>query len=77
MTNKDINKLVDDKGIFAAIAVDQRGALKRLLGEQGTDDNVALFKKLVSETLSPSGSSILLDPEYGEKVYKLRQKTLD
>ncbi|MCY1029402.1 tagatose-bisphosphate aldolase, partial [Mammaliicoccus sciuri] len=39
MTNKDINKLVDDKGIFAAIAVDQRGALKRLLGEQGTDDN--------------------------------------
>lgn len=66
MTNKDINKLVDDKGIFAAIAVDQRGALKRLLGEQGTDDNVALFKKLVSETLSSSGSSILLDPEYGK-----------
>lgn len=46
MTIKDINKLVDDKGIFAAIAVDQRGALKRLLGEQGTDDNIALFKNL-------------------------------
>jgi len=74
MTNKDINKLVDDKGIFAAIAVDQRGALKRLLGEQGTDDNVALFKKLVSETLSPSGSSILLDPEYGKEGIQAKAK---
>ncbi len=74
MTNKDINKLVDDKGIFAAIAVDQRGALKRLLGEQGTDDNVALFKKLVSETLSPSGSSILLDPVYGKDGIQAKAK---
>lgn len=74
MTNKDINKLVDDKGIFAAIAVDQRGALKRLLGEQGTDDNIALFKKLVSETLSPSGSSILLDPVYGKEGIQAKAK---
>lgn len=74
MTNKDINKLVDDKGIFAAIAVDQRGALKRLLGEQGTDDNIALFKKLVSETLSSSGSSILLDPEYGKEGIQAKAK---
>ncbi|PSC78831.1 tagatose-bisphosphate aldolase [Mammaliicoccus sciuri] len=74
MTNKDINKLVDDKGIFAAIAVDQRGALKRLLGEQGTDDNIALFKKLVSETFSPSGSSILLDPEYGKEGIQAKAK---
>lgn len=74
MTNKDINKLVDDKGIFAAIAVDQRGALKRLLGEQGMADNIALFKKLVSETLTPSGSSILLDPEYGKDGIQTKAK---
>lgn len=62
---KDLSKLLDDKGIFAAVAVDQRGALRKLLGEKGTDENLAIYKELVSETLSPHGSAILLDPEYG------------
>ncbi len=30
MTNKDLTPLLDERGIFAAIAIDQRGALKRL-----------------------------------------------
>ncbi|QIH77136.1 MULTISPECIES: tagatose 1,6-diphosphate aldolase [Macrococcoides] len=62
---KDLSKLLDDKGIFAAVAVDQRGALRKLLGEKGTDENLAIYKELVAETLSPHGSAILLDPEYG------------
>lgn len=72
MTNKDISKLINEEGVFAAIAVDQRGALQRLLGEEGTAENVSLFKKLVSETLSPIGSSILLDPEFGEEGIKAK-----
>ncbi|WP_145467298.1 tagatose 1,6-diphosphate aldolase [Staphylococcus pettenkoferi] len=65
MTNKDLTPLLDERGIFAAIAIDQRGALKRLLQDQATDENMSAFKGLVSEILTPHGSSILLDPEYG------------
>jgi tagatose 1,6-diphosphate aldolase len=65
MTAKDISKLTDSEGKFAAIAVDQRGALRKLLKDSGTEENLILFKKLVSEVLTPYGSSILLDPEYG------------
>lgn len=62
---KDLSKLLDENGIFAAVAVDQRGALRKLLGEKGTDENLTIYKELVAETLSPHGSAILLDPEYG------------
>lgn len=74
MTNKNISKLVSDNGIFAAVAVDQRGAMKRLLGDEGTEENISLFKKLVSEVLSPAGSSILLDPEFGEEGIQAKSK---
>ncbi|MBA8760557.1 tagatose 1,6-diphosphate aldolase [Staphylococcus schleiferi subsp. coagulans] len=65
MGRKDLSRLVDDKGIYAAIAVDQRGALRKLLGAQASDHNLSLFKKLVSEVLTPYGSSFLVDPEFG------------
>ncbi len=65
MGRKDLSRLVDDKGIYAAIAVDQRGALRKLLGDQASDHNLSLFKKLVSEVLTPYGSSFLVDPEFG------------
>lgn len=65
MTIKDLSKLVDDNGIYAAIAVDQRGAMHKLLGNQGTPENLSLFKKLVAEVLTPEGSSFLVDPEFG------------
>lgn len=72
MTTKDISKLTDKEGKFAAIAVDQRGALKKLLEDKETEENLALFKKLVSEILTPYGSSILLDPEYGSEGAKVK-----
>lgn len=62
---KDLSRLVDENGIYAAVAVDQRGALRNLLGETGTPENLSLFKRLVSEVLTPYGSSFLVDPEYG------------
>ncbi|PCF85599.1 tagatose 1,6-diphosphate aldolase [Staphylococcus delphini] len=62
---KDLSRLVDENGIYAAVAVDQRGALRNLLGETGKPENLSLFKRLVSEVLTPYGSSFLVDPEYG------------
>ncbi|MCU5746315.1 tagatose 1,6-diphosphate aldolase [Staphylococcus sp. SQ8-PEA] len=74
MTIKDLTPLLDDNGIFSAIAIDQRGALKRLLKDQVTDENISEFKGFVSEILTPHGSSILLDPEYGLPAAKKRDK---
>lgn len=62
---KDLSRLVDENGIYAAVAVDQRGALRKLLGETATPENMSLFKKMVAEVLTPYGSSFLVDPEYG------------
>ncbi|MBI5974959.1 tagatose 1,6-diphosphate aldolase [Staphylococcus canis] len=65
MAIKDLSRLVDNRGIYAAVAVDQRGAMRKLLGDKGTPENLACFKKLVAEVLTPEGSSFLVDPEYG------------
>lgn len=54
---KDLSRLVDENGIYAAVAVDQRGALRKLLGDTGTPENLSLFKKLVAEVLTSHGSS--------------------
>lgn len=58
-------KLADENQIISALAIDQRGALKRMMGEKGTDEKIRQFKQLVSEELTPHASSILLDPEFG------------
>ncbi|MDT0672186.1 tagatose 1,6-diphosphate aldolase [Staphylococcus chromogenes] len=70
MKTKDLSKLVDKNGIYAAVAVDQRGALMNLLGDKGTTENLTVFKKLVAETLTPEGSSFLVDPEFGTEAIK-------
>lgn len=63
-------------GIIAALAIDQRGALKRMLSEQGFNGDVEKaiveFKELISEYLTPYSSSILLDPEYGLPASKVK-----
>lgn len=61
--------LSNDKGIIAALAIDQRGALKKMIASHkpagASDDDIIAFKSLVSRELTPYASSILLDPEYG------------
>jgi tagatose 1,6-diphosphate aldolase len=54
-------------GIIGALAIDQRGALKKMINnyKEATDKDIEDFKKLVSEELTPYATSILLDPEYG------------
>lgn len=71
---KSIKPLLNDKNYIAALAIDQRGALKRLLGEEAKTEDLEQFKVHVSEELTPYASSILLDPEYGLPATKVRAK---
>lgn len=55
-------------GIISALAIDQRGALKKMLsalGQDATLEQLEGFKVEVSRLLTVYASSILLDPEYG------------
>ncbi len=69
---KALRNLTNDQGIISALAIDQRGALKKMMGEKGSQHAIEEFKMLVSETLTPYASSILLDPEYGLPAAKKR-----
>lgn len=60
-----LKKLCNENNIIGALAIDQRGALRRMLGEGATNEQLAAFKVLVSKHLTPYASSILLDPEVG------------
>lgn len=56
-------------GIIAALAMDQRGSLRTAIadavGRPVAAAELAEFKALVTEVLSPYASAVLLDPEYG------------
>lgn len=73
---KFMNQLSTKEGIIAALAIDQRGALKKMLASEGFEGDVEQaivdFKKLVSEELTAYSSSILLDPEYGLPASKVK-----
>lgn len=64
-----INAVADERGVIAALAIDQRGSLKKAMakakGSDASDAEMVEFKVLVSEELTPYASAILLDPEYG------------
>jgi len=71
-----INKLANERGVIAALAMDQRGSLRNAIGKaQGypaANAQITEFKVLVSEVLTPYASAILLDPEYGLEAVKHR-----
>lgn len=63
-----LKKTSNEDGVIGALAIDQRGALKKMIAkykEEATDQDIEDFKKIVSEELTPYATSILLDPEYG------------
>lgn len=66
------NTSTEDRKIFRALAIDQRGALKKMLGESSTKQQIEEFKILVSKELTPYASAILLDPEFGWKAAELK-----
>lgn len=75
---KKMTQLSTKNGIIGALAIDQRGALKRMLQTDhfkgDVEQTIIEFKKLVSEELTKYASSILLDPEYGLPAAKVRSQ---
>lgn len=76
MTTKQekLKRLCDKNGIIGALAIDQRGALRRMLGEDTPVEQLETFKVLISKYLTKYASSILLDPELGWKAAEARDK---
>ena len=78
---RGLRALADDRGIIAALAIDQRSALRKLFAKaSGRDlDNIPVewlvqFKEKVSQVLTPYASAILLDPEVGLPAASRRAK---
>ncbi|MEY2193518.1 tagatose-bisphosphate aldolase [Neobacillus sp. BF23-41] len=73
-----LKRLSDENGVIGALAIDQRGSLKKMIasGEASHvgDEGIVRFKELVSEELTPFATAILLDPEYGLPAAKVRSK---
>ena len=71
-----MNAVADKNGIIAALAMDQRGSLSKMIatarGSEATAAEMAEFKTLVAEILTPYASAILLDPEYGLEASRHR-----
>ncbi|MGX7131634.1 tagatose-bisphosphate aldolase [Enterococcus massiliensis] len=73
-----MNQLSTKDGVIAALAIDQRGALKKMfaaLGKTAEAKDIEELKVLVSKELTKYSSSILLDPEYGLPAADARAKT--
>lgn len=66
---ENIKRLSNEDGVIAALAIDQRGSMEKMMGKANPDLNnvegISEFKRLVAEKLTPYASSILLDPIYG------------
>jgi tagatose 1,6-diphosphate aldolase len=75
-----INAVADEHGVIAAMAIDQRGSLKRAIarakGGDASDAELSEFKVIASEILTPHASAILLDPEYGLEAVKHRAENV-
>ncbi|HEX9029584.1 MAG TPA: tagatose 1,6-diphosphate aldolase, partial [Anaerolineales bacterium] len=73
-----INAVADQRGVIAALAMDQRGSLQKAIAKaKGGDASAAdlsEFKVVVAEELSPFASAILLDPEFGLEAVAHRSK---
>jgi tagatose 1,6-diphosphate aldolase len=69
---KGLQNVADARGVIAALAIDQRGAMRALFAQamgiepqNVPDENLVQFKEAVSASLTPHASAILLDPEFG------------
>ncbi|SEM81194.1 tagatose 1,6-diphosphate aldolase [Ligilactobacillus sp. WC1T17] len=78
MSNKieALKRLSNENGVIAALAIDQRGSLKKMLAQaankESNEEDIVEFKKVISKELTPYASAILLDPEYGWPAAKVR-----
>jgi tagatose 1,6-diphosphate aldolase len=70
-----LHAVSNQRGVIAAVAMDQRGLLKNMLAKElGVSEPPAAmmseFKQLVAKTLTQHASSILLDVEFGLEAAK-------
>jgi len=77
-----LERVSNKEGVIAALAIDQRSALRTLLAKaKGVTPQeipgwmLEEFKEGVSRVLTPHASAILLDPEYGLQAARQRAKT--
>ena len=80
--NRGLDAVSDKRGVIAALAIDQRGAMRELFSKaMGKDpasvagENLVEYKKAVSRVLTPYASAILLDPEFGLPASRERAKS--
>ena len=75
---KHLENLSTKDGVISALAIDQRGSLKKMLADAANkpadETTIVDFKKAVSSELTPYASSILTDPQYGLPATKVRDK---
>lgn len=72
-----IQACADANGIIAAVAMDQRGSLENAMiearsGGTVTPTDLSVFKSAVAKILTPYGSAILIDLEYGTEAIQQR-----
>jgi tagatose 1,6-diphosphate aldolase len=72
-----LQSISDSRGVIAALAIDQRGILRKAIAKaKGAEDvpaeTVVEFKELVTSVLTHHASAVLLDPEYGLPAAKRR-----
>jgi tagatose 1,6-diphosphate aldolase len=77
-----LQSVSDSRGVIAALAIDQRDALRKLFAESTgvalseiPAESMEQFKEAVSRILTPHTTAILLDPEYGLPAARARAKT--
>lgn len=75
---KGLEAVSNQRGIIAALAMDQRGSLEEALRSAGMQNvsaqDLEQFKVSVAEILSPYASAMLLDTEYGMPAAAKRDK---
>ena len=79
--SKGLQAVADSRGVIAALAIDQRSALRKLFAKaMGVEpecvpgEKLVQFKEAVSRNLTPHATAILLDPEYGLTAARQRAK---
>lgn len=71
-----LRQMTNQEGVIAALAIDQRGALRKMMGNyrEPYKEDIEAFKEVVSQELTPYASAILLDPEYGLPASRVRDE---
>jgi tagatose 1,6-diphosphate aldolase len=79
---RGLEAVSDARGIIAALAIDQRSALRNLFSKASgqppeaiSPESITQFKEAVSRIMTSHASAILLDPEFGLPAAKQRAKS--